>query len=99
MRRHRSYSSLGVLNWEGNLRSAEEVVAVLDHLTIIIVEEDTPTTDHPAAKHRSHGVSVNDPVEDVISKWGSGLSTSNHSDDGEGKEGEGLSIVFHSFLF
>ena len=92
----RSSFWLRVLDWEGNLRPREEVVAVVDHLTIIIIEEDTPSSNNPASHHGSDGVSVDGPVEEVISKWGSTcIGTSDHGDCNEGNDWKILSSGFH----
>jgi len=82
------------------LGSGEESVAVGDHLTIVIIEDDAPSSDVPAAGHASDSVHPDDPVEEVVSKWGGGLNTEYHKDDTESNKAQVLSSVFHfRFLF
>ena len=89
----------GVLNWESNGGSAEDVHALLDHGTIIVVPEETPDTDVPASREATEGLGVD---EVVPHPWGEGLDETgrgggNHKGGHEDGGGEGLLLIFVHF--
>ena len=63
-----AHSVEGVLDWEFDGRSTEELEAGVHHKTIIIVEDESPSSDVPAAGKGPDGVVVNEPVPDPYGK-------------------------------
>ena len=54
-----------VLDWESNSGSIEELEAGVHHETIIVIPEEAPEANHPAAGDSADGVEVDEPVPKV----------------------------------
>ena len=62
------HSVEGVLDWEGDSGSTEELEAGVHHKTIIIVEDESPSSHVPASGEGIDSVVVNEPVPDKDGK-------------------------------
>ena len=94
------YSVHGVLNWECDSGSSEEIHAVFDHETIVIIEEESPDTHGPAAGGGLEWDDVDEVVPNPHGKvfdetGGGGL---NHKGSHDDSGSEGLFLIFVHFI-
>ena len=94
------HSVQGVLDWESDGSSTEEVHAVLDHLAIVVVPEETPSSDVVASHGGTEGIVIDEvvphPDGEVLNE-----SSGGRADHKGGKEeggSNGLLLVLVHFL-